>query len=126
MSTLPRLTRFSVTNERARTTLQMLSQTVMAGVLWVVSWEWLAPMIGVRVLDPGEVGQVMSSFAAATISPGVEPSRTLIEIMVGFYLWSLPVFVALFGVVTISAASWYVVGRLIGPSAAAETGGESV
>jgi hypothetical protein len=126
MSQIPaRLARFSVTDERARTTLQMLSQTVMAGVVWVVSWRWVAPLLGVQVLDPGEIVQAMSSFAAATTLPGVEPSRTLTEIMAGFFLWMAPGFVALFGVATISAALWYVVGRLIEPSAAAETEGES-
>jgi hypothetical protein len=126
MSQIPaRLARFSVTDERARTTLQMLSQTVMAAVVWVVSWKWFAPMIGVRVLDPGEVIQAMSSVAAGVTLPGVEPSWTLTEIMAGFFLWTVPGFVALFGIATVLSALWYGVGRWIRSSAATETGGES-
>jgi hypothetical protein len=125
MSHIPaRLARFSVTDERARTTLQMLSQTVMAAVLWVVSWKVVAPLLGVQVLGPGEVMRAMSSVAVAVTVPGVEQSRSLIEIMAGFVIWTVPAFVALFGVATISAALWYAVGRLIEPSAVPDAGGE--
>jgi hypothetical protein len=125
MSQIPaRLARFSVTDERARTTLQMLSQTVMAAVMWVVSWKWFAPLVGVQVLDPSETMQAMSSVALAIIAPGVEQSRSLIEIWAGFVIWTFPAFVALFGVATISAALWYGVGRLIEPSAVPDAGGE--
>lgn len=124
MSSLPRLARFSVTDERARTTLQWLSQTVMAAVMWGVLWKWVAPLLGVRVLGPGEVVQAMSSVALAVTVPGVEQSRSLIEIWAGFTVWTFPVFVGLCGVATISAALWYVVGRLIEPSAVPDAGGE--
>jgi hypothetical protein len=118
------LARFSITDERARATVQMFSQTVMAAVVWVVSWKVVAPMIGVRVLAPGEFFQAMSSVAAALTFSGVEPSRSLVEIMAGFLFWTVPIFVALGGIATISTGLWCVVGRLIESSAEPDTGGE--
>lgn len=125
MSNLSRFTRFSVTDERARTTLQMLSQTGMMVVVWVVSWKVAAPLLGVRVLDLDEFMRAVSSVTAAIVLPGVEPSRSLVEIAFGFVLWTVPIFAALCGTATIAAALWYAVGRLIEPPAATDAGGEA-
>jgi hypothetical protein len=45
--------------------------------------------------------------------------------MLGTAIWSLPVFTGLFGVMTLSTALWYVVGRLIEPIATTDAGGEA-
>lgn len=124
MSSLSRLTRFSVTDERARTTLQMLSQTVVAGVMWPVLWYVVAPLLGVRMLDLGEFIQSLSSVMLAITLSGVETSQSLIEIMAEFMFWMYPVVVGLFGILTISSALWYGVGRLIEPSTVPDAGGE--
>ena len=116
----------TVKDKRARTTLQLLAQTGMMAVGWVVLWKWVAPLLGVRVLDLGEFMQALTVYAYA-IAPvgGGAPSQSLIEIMTGFLFWTFPVFVALCGIATLSAALWYVVGRLIDPLAATDAGGEA-
>lgn len=125
MSSLSRLTRFSVTDERARTTLQMLSQTVVAGVMWPVLWYVVAPLLGVRILDLGEFAQsLLSAMLPITLS-GVEPSQSLIEIVAGFLFWTYPIIVALCAILTISTALWYVVGRFIEPLVVPDAGGEA-
>jgi hypothetical protein len=62
------LARFAVKDERARTTLQMLSQTGMMAVAWVVGWKLVAPNLsGVRVLSPVELVHTIS----ATLLPAI-------------------------------------------------------
>jgi hypothetical protein len=124
--TPPPLAGITVRDERARTTLQLLAQSGLMAVGWVVLWKWVAPLLGVRVLDLGEFMQALTLYAYA-IAPvgGGAPSQSLIEIMAGFLFWTFPVFVGLCGIATLSAALWYVVGRLIEPSTTADAGGDA-
>lgn len=119
------LARFTVKDERARIAVQMLSQTAMAAIVWAVAWRWVAPLLGVQVLNLTEFVQSLVSVTLAMTLSGVEPSQSLVEIAAGFFLWMLPVFVILCGAATISAALWYLVGRLIEPSAAPDAGGDA-
>lgn len=117
-----RLAQFSL-DDRARPPLQWLSQTVMMTMVWLVTWNWVAPLLGVRVLNLGELVQSFFSVVFAITSPGVTPSQSLIEIMVGFIFWMIPTFAALSGVATIGSALWFGVRRWQRPAPA--TGGES-
>lgn len=123
----PDLGRFTVRDERARTTLQLLSQTAAMTVMWIVSWKWLAPTLGVRVLNPIELFQTLSTAVVPTILTGGTASASLsvAELMIGAAIWMFPIVAGVFGVATISAALWYGVGRLIDPPAATDTGGEA-
>jgi hypothetical protein len=121
------LGRFTVRDERARTTLQLLSQTAAMTVMWVVTWKWLAPMLGVRVLNPIELFQTLSAAVVPAVLAGGSASASLsvAELMLGAAIWTFPIIVGVFGIATISAALWYVVGRLIDPPAATDAGGEA-
>lgn len=110
-------------DERARTAIQMPVQTGAMAIVWFVSWKWVAPLLGIQKLDPGDFFQSIASIVAVVTSGG-EPSQTVIGTIAGFILWMLPVFVALCGVAAISAALWYAVGRLTSPSVATDTGGD--
>lgn len=96
-------------------------------VLWVVSWKWFAPMLGVRVLNPIELFQTLSAEVVPAIFTGTSASASIsvVELMLGAAIWMFPIAAGVLGVATLSAALWYVVGRLIDPSAAADTGGEA-
>ena len=123
----PDFGRFTVRDERARTTLQLLSQTAAMTVMGVVSWKWLAPMLGVRVLNPIELFQTLSAAVVPAIFTGTSASASLsvVELMLGTVIWTFPIVAGVFGIATVSAALWYVVGRFIDPPAATEAGGEA-
>jgi hypothetical protein len=57
--TPPPLARLSAMDERARTTLRIGKRTVMFGVAWLLSTELVAPVLGVRVVNPVEFIQAM-------------------------------------------------------------------
>ena len=121
----PDLGRFTVKDERARTTLQLLSQTAAMTVMWVVSWKWLAPMLGVRVVNPIELFQTLSAAVVPAVLTGASASSppTIAGLVLGTAIWMFPIVAGGLGMATISAALWYVVGRLIDLSAAPDTGG---
>ena len=121
-----RLAQFSL-DERARVPIQFLSQTVGIAAIWVIARNWVAPLLGIRVLGPIELTQTVTATAIQTTLSGASPppSFSLIELMVGPVIWMLPVFVVLGGIVTVLSALWYGVDRWIRPSVAGETGGES-
>ena len=123
----PDLGRFTVKDERARTTLQLLAQTGAMTIMWVMSWKWLAPMLGVRVLNPIELLQTLTAAVVPAILTGTSASASLsvVELMLGATIWTFPIVAGIFGMATISAALWYVVGRLIDPPASTEMGGEA-
>ena len=123
----PDLGRFTVKDERARTTLQLLAQTGAMTIMWVMSWKWLAPMLGVRVLNPIELLQTLTAAVVPAILTGTSASASLsvVELMLGATIWTFPIVAGIFGMATISAALWYGVGRLIDPPASTEMGGEA-
>jgi hypothetical protein len=127
----PDLGRFTVRNERARTTLRLLSQTGMMAVTWVVGWTLLAPVLSVRVLNPIELFNALSTMAVPAIVSAVvsgastSSSLSIVELMLGSAIWMLPIFVGVLGIATITSALWYVVGRFADSSAATDAGGES-
>ena len=129
--TPPSLTRITVTDERARTTLQLLSQTGMMAVTWVVGWKLLAPALNVRVLNPIELFHTLSTTVVPAIVSAVvsgasaSPSLSITELILGATLWTLPIFVGMFGIATIASALWYVVGRFTGPVTATDAGGDA-
>lgn len=120
----------TVTDERARATLRLLSQTDIMAVTWVVGWTLLAPALSVQVLNPIELFNTLSTtVVSAIVTPVVSgasasSSLSIVELMLGSAIWMLPIFVGMFGIATITSALWYVVGRFDDSSAATDVGGE--
>jgi hypothetical protein len=137
--TAPPLARLSAMDERARTTLRMASRTGMFAVAWLLARYQVAPVLGVRVVNPVEYAHAFFVPVAPTLPIGAEkavapamvadamlPSvQSIIELTLGMSIWTFGAIAALWGVATIGSALWYVVGRLIEPIAATDAGGEA-
>jgi hypothetical protein len=124
-------------DERARVPVHLLSQTIGMTALWAMTWKWVAPLFGVRVVSPVEafsnllesllqsvLASSAPSLAGAEAAAGASPFGPALEFTFILTLWLFPVFVALAGVATIWTAIEYGVDRVADPPAVAARGGE--
>lgn len=119
-------------DERARLPLRCLSQTVMVTGMWVMMWKVIAPLLGVRVMNPAEavyylfwnVFQSVFAFSGTSVAGGESLLGPMLQLMFNITLWMFPLGAALFGIATIWTAVGYGIDRVAGPPTAAERGGE--
>jgi hypothetical protein len=127
----PQFSQFSL-DERARAPLRCLSQTVMMVVMWVMMRKLLAPLVGLRVINPVEafynlfwsVFQAVMTSSAPAVAGGSSSVGPAVQLMFSITLWMFPLGAALFGTATIWMAVGYGIDRVAGPPAVADAGGE--
>ena len=98
-------------DERARVPLQCFARTVSMTLAWVLAWQFIAPVLGLRMLGFGEL--LTAAIAGPSLLPfaGAGSVWAAIELLVVTWFWLFPLLARWFAILTVISTCWYGVQR---------------